>query len=125
MYELIVERNFSAAHYLRDYDGICARVHGHNYKVEVSVVGEALQPSGMLLDFGDLKAACDAVIEQLDHRMLNELAPFDCENATSENLARFIYQQVGAGLAHEGVRVNWVRVWETPGQSAVYREGER
>jgi 6-pyruvoyltetrahydropterin/6-carboxytetrahydropterin synthase len=123
MYELIVEREFSAAHFLRDYDGDCARMHGHNYKVEVSVVGDELLPNGMLLDFGDLKAACDAVLQKLDHRMLNDIPPFDGENATSENLARFIFGEVGERLAAQAVRVNWVRVWETSRQSAIYREG--
>lgn len=122
MFELVVERAFSAAHYLRDYDGACARLHGHNYRVEVTVRGGRLQPDGMLMDFGDLKTACDAVLGRLDHRLLNELSPFDCQNATSENLARHIYEEMTAALAGTQVQVKRVRVWETPSQSAIYTE---
>lgn len=123
MYELIVERSFSAAHHLRDYEGVCARLHGHNYRVEVSVVGPELTSGGMLLDFGHLKALCDGVLGEMDHRCLNDLPAFAESNVTSENLARHIHQQVQAGLADTGLRVGYVRVWETDGQSAVYREG--
>lgn len=123
MYELTVERTFSAAHCLRDHDGPCARLHGHNYRVEVAVTGDRLQPSGMLLDFGDLKAICDDVIGQMDHRCLNDLPAFASLNPTSENIARHIHEAVGAALAERGARVSYVRVWEAPGQSATYREG--
>lgn len=123
MYELIVEREFSAAHSLRDYEGACARLHGHNYRVEISVMGEDLQPNGMLLDFGDLKAICDEVLEEMDHRHLNELPMFADRNPTSENLARHIYNEVARGLDVAGAAVGYVRVWESAGQSAVYRDG--
>ena len=122
MYELIVERNFSAAHYLRGYDGACARMHGHNYRVEVSVVGTELRTEGYLIDFGDVKALCDTVIEQMDHRMLNELPAFADSNPTSEGIARHIYEEVRTRLDDPAVSVQHVRVWETPGQSAIYRE---
>ena len=123
MYELIVERGFCAAHSLRDYEGACARLHGHNYRVEVCVAGAELQANGMLLDFGDLKSACDGILERLDHRLLNELPPFDVLNATSENLAQHIFGEVAEALQAQAVEVQWVRVWETAGQSAIYREG--
>lgn len=121
MLELIVERTFSAAHRLCDYEGACSRMHGHNYRVEVSVVGEEPGHNGMLLDFGDLKAVCDRVIEDMDHRCLNELAPFVDRNPTSENIARHIFEQVAAALGDPRLDVGYVRVWETPGQSAIYR----
>ena len=123
MYELIVERSFSAAHNLRDYDGVCARMHGHNYRVEASVVGQELPANGMLLDFGHLKTILDSILDELDHHCLNELPPFRETNPTSENIARHIYDHLQAGLAGTPNRVDWVRVWETPGQSATYREG--
>jgi 6-pyruvoyltetrahydropterin/6-carboxytetrahydropterin synthase len=125
MLELIVERTFSAAHWLCDYEGACSRLHGHNYRVEVSVVGQEPGPNGMLMDFGDLKALCDRILGELDHRCLNELPPFATCNPTSENIARHIFQQVQAGLNDPALQVGYVRVWETPGQSAVYREGSR
>jgi len=121
MYELVVEREFSAGHRLRDYDGACARIHGHNYRVELSVVGEELLPAGFLVDFGDLKEMCDAVIGRLDHRLLNELEPFREQNPTSEHVARHVYEEIQARLRGPRVRVQYVRVWETPRQSAIYR----
>jgi 6-pyruvoyltetrahydropterin/6-carboxytetrahydropterin synthase len=77
----------------------------------------------MLLDFGQLKAICDTVLAPMDHQLLNELPPFDTENATSENLARHIFGQVGQALSGGTARVKSVRVWETPGQSVIYKEG--
>ena len=121
MYELTVEREFSAAHYLREYDGACARMHGHNYRVQITVGGEQLDDAGMLLDFADLKQLCDAVIDQLDHRCLNEIAPFDEINPTSENLARYLYQSVRGGLP-DAVSVQRVTVFESARSSATYNE---
>jgi 6-pyruvoyltetrahydropterin/6-carboxytetrahydropterin synthase len=125
MYELIVERSFSSAHCLRDYDGACARLHGHNYRVECSVVGEQLQPDGMLLDFGRLKELCDEILDAMDHRLLNELPQFADVNPTSEGIARYIFEALEASLGMGNVRVSAVRVWETPGQSATYRRYAR
>ncbi|NSW54428.1 MAG: 6-carboxytetrahydropterin synthase QueD [Armatimonadetes bacterium] len=122
MFELIVERHFSAAHCLREYDGACARVHGHNYRVEVAVTAPELSPLGFVMDFGDLKSLCDAVLGEMDHRMLNELEAFTHRNATSENIARHIYMQMKSRLEGGPATIKHVRVWETPEQSAIYRE---
>ena len=121
MYELSVEREFSAAHYLREYDGDCARMHGHNYRVQITVRGEQLDEAGMLLDFGDLKQLCDSAIDELDHRCLNEIAPFDEINPTSENLARYLYEAVQGGLP-DTVSVQRVTVFESARSSATYNE---
>jgi 6-pyruvoyltetrahydropterin/6-carboxytetrahydropterin synthase len=122
MYELTVTRHFSAAHCLRDYDGACARLHGHNYRVAVTVCAETLPLSGMLMDFKTLKAACDAVVDQLDHRYLNDLPAFAELNPTSENLARFLFEQVRQQLEPLPVRVVSASVWESEGSCATYRE---
>ena len=124
MYELTVERRFSAAHYLRDYDGPCARLHGHNYRVEITVTGEELDALGMLMDFGPLKALCDEVLNELDHRCLNELPAFADRNVTAENLAAHLYRALAAKLTR-GVRMASVRLWETDGSSVTYREDPR
>jgi 6-pyruvoyltetrahydropterin/6-carboxytetrahydropterin synthase len=121
-YELTVQRHFSAAHSLRQYDGPCSRLHGHNYLVEVSVSGFALDDLGMVMDFGELKRLCDEVIDQLDHQMLNDLEPFAEQNATSERIAEHIYREMAARLEGQSVRLNSVRVWETPTSAATYRE---
>ena len=121
-YEFTVHRTFSAAHQLRCYDGPCARVHGHNYQVEVAVASSELDELGMVMDFGDLKSVCDEVIEALDHQMLNELPAFSEQNATSERLSEHIYAGIARRMADSTVTLRFVRVWETPTSSAMYRE---
>jgi 6-pyruvoyltetrahydropterin/6-carboxytetrahydropterin synthase len=89
-YEVMIERNFSSAHQLRGYKGKCENLHGHNYKIEIYARGEELNNIGLLIDFGDLKAAADEVVKYLDHRNINELPPFDEElNPSAENLAKW------------------------------------
>lgn len=121
MYELTVERRFSAAHHLRDYDGPCARMHGHNYRLEITVRGPELDSQGMLVDFGPLKALCDEVLDALDHQCLNDLPAFAVQNVTAENLAAHIYRSL-AGRLPAGVTMGAVRLWETDGSSVTYRE---
>ena len=123
MYELTVEREFSAAHQMRGHPGACARLHGHNYRVQLTVAGEELDEHGMLLDFAELKALCDRVIGELDHQNLNELPPFAERNPSSENLARYIHECVAEELGGP-VRVKQVRVYESAGSSVTYRETE-
>ncbi len=120
MYELTVEREFSAAHRMRDYPGDCSRLHGHNYRVELTVAGEKLDERGMLLDFSELKAVCDRVIAELDHRNLNDLPAFAEQNPSSENLARYLYERIATELSGP-VRVEAVRVCETSGSCVTYR----
>lgn len=122
MYELTIERSFSAAHQLRDYDGPCARLHGHNYRVQITVGGERLAANGMLLDFGDLKAICDAILHDLDHRCLNELPDFAEVNPTAENIAAFIHGEVAERLPSDAVTIRRVSVWESDGSCVTYRE---
>ncbi|MBD3292782.1 MAG: 6-carboxytetrahydropterin synthase QueD [Armatimonadia bacterium] len=123
MYELTVERDFSAAHLMRDYPGACARLHGHNYRVLLSVQGDALDERGMLLDFAELKSAFDGILDGLDHRNLNEIPPFDEINPSSENLARYIYERASDALGGEDVRVASVTIYESATSSVTYREG--
>ena len=76
MYEVIVEQTFAAAHALRNYHGSCEKTHGHNFKVQVTVLGETVDQAGMLVDFLDLKRHMDQVVMRLDHTFLNEIEPF-------------------------------------------------
>jgi len=121
-YELTVRRHFSAAHALRRYEGPCSRLHGHNYQVEITVTGHSLDDLGMVIDFGELKRVCDEVIDQLDHRMLNDLEAFSETNATSERLAEHLYREVARRLATGPSSLRSVRVWETPTSAVTYRE---
>ena len=122
MYELTVKASFSAAHSLRDYDGPCCNVHGHNWGVEIVVSGRELQPNGMLVDFGDIKKATNEVLSLLDHTNLNEVEPFDTLNPTSENLARWLYEQVGGRVNSDTLKVTRVNVREAEASCASYFE---
>src|SRR4030095_6735024 len=113
-HEVMIQMSFSAAHYLRNYVGKCANLHGHNYKVEVHVRGQKLNEIGMLIDFADLKAATRKVVDHLDHRNINDLPPFDKEiNSTAEEIAAYFLREVGAQFNNDRIQVYKVRVWET------------
>ena len=118
MYEVCVRARFSAAHQIREYGGNCERLHGHNWLVEVAVRSDGLDELGMVIDFRDLKRALKEVLKKLDHRLLNEVEPFDRINPTSENIAEYIFERLCELLPeHE---VAWVRVWESEDSSATY-----
>jgi len=122
MYELAVQLEFSAAHHLRDYPGKCSRLHGHNYRVEVTVAGQQLNRHGMIIDFGQLKQICQQVIDELDHSLLNDHPFFQQHNPTAENIARYLYTQAAEALTNTEVNLEAVRVWESATSSATYRE---
>ena len=122
MFEVSVERTFAAGHALRNYRGKCENVHGHNYRVQVTVQGEQLDAAGLLVDFLELKRLTDQVIEYFDHRFINDLSPFNVLNPSAENIAKYFYDRVSAGLAKEvPTRISEVKIWETDTSSAVYR----
>ncbi|MFT4301803.1 MAG: 6-carboxytetrahydropterin synthase QueD [Desulfovibrio sp.] len=129
LWRLTVRDDFSAGHALRHYEGKCERMHGHNFAVELTVEGEKLAAgTEMLLDFKVLKKGLKAVLDALDHRLLNETPPFDRINPSSENLARHIWQGMEALLAAHTdpqaqlVRLYSVTVSEKGAQSATYLE---
>ena len=125
MFEVCAEQTFAAGHALRNYKGKCENVHGHNYRVRISIEGETLDQAGLLVDFVELKTIMRAIIERLDHQFLNDVEPFDKLNPSAENMARYFYQEMAKGL-DGGVRTNSVRVseveiWETDTATATYR----
>jgi 6-pyruvoyltetrahydropterin/6-carboxytetrahydropterin synthase len=122
MFEVMVERNFSSAHQLRGYRGKCENLHGHNYKIEIFARGRELDNIGLLVDFGELKAAADELARFFDHRNINELPPFDEElNPSAENLARYVLEHVAQRVNDERVQVYKVRCYETPTSVATYQ----
>ena len=122
MFEVTVEEKFAAGHALRNYKGKCENVHGHNYRVEVTLSGEKLDETGLLLDFVELKKALFEIIDGMDHKFLNDVPPFDRLNPSAENMARFIFEELENRLpAATPARVATVRLWETDGCSATYR----
>jgi 6-pyruvoyltetrahydropterin/6-carboxytetrahydropterin synthase len=125
MFEISVEETFAAGHALRGYRGKCEKIHGHNYKVQVTLEGEKLDSTGLLMDFVEVKQLLHAVIDRLDHQFLNEVPPFDADNPTAENMAKYFYDEISQALetAKPGspVRLARVRIWETDTSTSTYR----
>lgn len=107
MFEVRVEADFAAAHFLRDYNGKCENLHGHNYKVYAHVRGSEFNEGGMLLDFTKLKGALRTVCKSVDHTNLNDLPVFD-QNPSAERIAMFIYNGIIAELKKEGLDLSFV-----------------
>jgi 6-pyruvoyltetrahydropterin/6-carboxytetrahydropterin synthase len=122
MFELSIEDTFPAAHRLPNYPGACSRLHGHNYRVRLTVRGPQLNPLGLLLDFGELKRICRETLAPFDHQLLNDLPEFREQPPTSENLARVIFTQVASRLPSGSVRLVEVTVFESETARASYRE---
>ncbi len=119
---LKIVTDFASAHTLRDYPGDCSRMHGHNWKLEVEVLARELDGLGMGLDFKEVKRAARELTDALDHRYLNDIAPFDEINPTAENLAAHLYQGLSSKLNRDGVRVSAVTLWETERACVRYTE---
>ena len=122
MFEVSVEQTFAAGHALRNYKGKCENVHGHNYRVRITIQGDQLDSTGLLVDFLDVKNLIGGVVDYLDHQFINDLPPFDELNPSAENIAKYFYDRVSGGLKNDvPVRVSEVTIWETDTSSAVYR----
>lgn len=120
MYHLTVHTHFAAAHNLRNYQGDCENLHGHNWKVEVTVGAGGLDKAGLGIDFKVLKRETNAVLDLLDHKYLNEIPPFDQLSPSSENLARFLFEKLEERFNNGNVRVEKVNVWESDYACASY-----
>ena len=122
MFEIEIDRSFSAAHQLRGYNGDCCKLHGHNYKITVTVRSSELDEIGIALDFKKLKAELDALLAEYDHSNLSELADFQAVNPTSENRARTIYRKISEKMNSGTIRVHRVRVGESDHSAVTYFE---
>jgi len=118
-YTLFVKASFAAAHRLREYEGNCERLHGHNWKVEAAVESDRLDSRGIAIDFRVIKAALNGILDRLDHGYLNDVPPFTEENPSSENLARYLYDELSR-MIPEPARVCRVIVWESEDARAEY-----
>ena len=119
MYQVSVEGHFDAAHYLRGYHGKCENLHGHRFKVVVSLKAVKLNEIGLAYDFVDLKRHLGEVIAQFDHTCLNDVPPFDKINPSSENIAATIYDQLKSRFSDE-VSLLSIEVWESPQTCVTY-----
>ncbi len=121
-YTLKVLLEFAASHQLHGYPGECARLHGHNWKVEIEVEAQGLDGLGMGMDFKRIKALAREAVDRLDHRHLNELPPFRERNPTAERIAEHLYRELAPAFAGERTRLLAVTVWETDRAGVRYSE---
>ncbi len=119
MFRVTVTKSFSAAHALK-IGGKCEDLHGHNFRVDVAVEGRELSPEGLLIDFRDLKRWTVEVLDELDHKFLNDLPPFAEECATSERVARYLFERIAARMEGHRARIAEVTVWESDNARASY-----
>ena len=106
MFEVRVTADFAAAHFLKDYNGKCENLHGHNYKVYAHVRGNKLNEGGMLLDFTKLKSALRLVCKNIDHTNLNDFDYFE-QNPSAERIAKYIYEQIIQLLLKDGIDISY------------------
>jgi len=115
--------DFAAAHRLHGYDGDCARLHGHNWKVEVMVEGEQLDEVGMVIDFKEIKRHAKAVVAELDHTYLNDHPAFQDHNPTAEHIAAFLFERLAKRIDTPQRRVSAVTVWENERNCVTFSAG--
>ena len=131
MHEVTKSIEFDAAHRLMGYPGLCAELHGHRYRVEVTVRGEELNELGILVDFHDLKEWM-IFLGDWDHAallcgndpllgQLTRIISFR-ENPTAEHMAKAIFNNIRTHLRELPVELVKVRVYETPDAWADYYE---
>lgn len=120
MYVIAKKFKFDAAHQLMGLaEGHkCGNLHGHTYTVEISLMSQSLDAHGFVLDFNEMKPIKKYIDEELDHKFLNDVVPFQ---TTSENLARHFYDKARELLdLRDGVLVDVVKVSETESTYAMY-----
>jgi 6-pyruvoyltetrahydropterin/6-carboxytetrahydropterin synthase len=120
MYEITILSHFSGAHRLRYLHGRCEELHGHNWKVEVSVVSGRLNKEGIVIDFQVLKQKLEKVLRPLDHTYLNDLPYFSKKEPSSENIAKCIFDRLKRELKGSHGTLKRVTAWESETTSATY-----
>ena len=115
--ELIKTFRFEAAHSLPNVPNghKCSRLHGHSYRVDIHVTGEPDPHTGWVIDFGRIKQVAGAVLDELDHRCLNDIPSL--ANSTSELLCKYLWDRIAPAL--EGLSA--VTVWESDTSRCIYR----
>ncbi len=121
MYSVTVTSGFSGAHFLREYQGKCESLHGHNWKVQATVSSSQLDSLGLVMDFGELKSVLNEILERFDHRFLNEHDYFKDRNPTSEGIAYYLFTNL-KGKIPPHCTLDEVKVWEKDSSCAKYRE---
>jgi len=122
MYKLNVTSDFSSAHKLNGYEGLCKNLHGHNWKVRIGILCKKVDNIGMTIDFGEVKKNLSEIMTMLDHTYLNDLEYFKEKNPTSENIAKFIYHEMKKRINVQDCSIAEVEVWESDKTSMLYFE---
>ena len=120
MYQVSVEQDFDAAHFLRGYQGKCEALHGHRFRVLARVKSSRVDDIGIAYDFTVLKQHLGDILSRFDHTCLNEVPPFDKINPSSENIATTIYDELKLKLAGAPASISCVEVWESPQSGVAY-----
>ena len=122
MYDVTVKTGFSAAHQRRLYDGKYENLHGHNWTAQVTVEADGLNPIGVGIDFVELKQMVKRILSRLDYHNINEIPPFDKENPSAENIARWLFLELKTKIDTESTRIKRVEICEMEGCGASYFE---
>lgn len=123
MFQLNVAVYIDSAHFLNGYPGKCANIHGHTWKVEAVVRGEKVNDIGLLIDFNEIKTIIIDAVSLFDHKLINDIEPFNRINPSSENMAQFFYFEIKKKLSHyENIKLYQVVVSESRDTAAVYFE---
>ena len=120
MYEVTIIKSFSAAHVLAEIGGKCEELHGHNFKVEVTVAAKELNSNGLLIDFRFLKKWLGEILEDIDHKHLNTLTSFAGINPSAENIAKYICEKMELKVKTARVNVVRVKIWESENAAVTY-----
>ncbi len=124
MFRIFKDFTFAAGHAIRGHQGGCENLHGHNYRVRIHLQSETLDELGMVLDFADLKAIAAEILEPFDHRVINDIPPFDEVNTTAELFSEYVFREAAARVAKRGggreVAVTRVEVWENETSCAIF-----
>ncbi len=117
MHELVKTFRFEAAHSLPNVPPAhkCSRLHGHSYRVDIHVTGEPSGQTGWVIDFGEIKRAVEPVLDELDHRCLNDLPGL--ANSTSETICAYLWDRIAGDLPG----LSAITVWESDTSRCIYR----
>ena len=120
MYEVTIIKSFSAAHILAEIGGKCEELHGHNFKVEVTVAASELSSTGLLIDFRVFKKWLGEILEDIDHKHLNIIPSFADINPSAENIAKYICEKMKLKAKAASVNVVGVKIWESENAAVTY-----
>jgi 6-pyruvoyltetrahydropterin/6-carboxytetrahydropterin synthase len=120
MFELKIKTHFAAAHRLTMVGEKCENLHGHNWKIEARITGEKLNEGGVLIDFGEIKRYIAEIMDQLDHKYLNEIDAFANQPPSSENIALYIAKELQKRIVDPSIKVSRISAWESDNSCATY-----